>query len=475
MPIRNRVGPGAETRSTRVRAERSTFRNAFCRTAMPMPRTQPTTNTESRRVERALAVSFRGARGCWIVRADDRDALFGEGAPDWCTLETDARAECVKIGHRRRVWRIRGEGRTVFAKVYELSGWLESIKRRLLGSPAQREWRAARWAIERGVSVVTPLAAGQCRSPSRRCVFLTEELAGSRTVPEVWEHASNADGPSCRSAVKRQLIDAVAQLLAHAHRVGFLHRDGHAQNMLAFSVEVPGAGLCTRVAYVDLLGARTYSGQVPDRLAAGALAQLDQNAHRLATRTQRLRFLRCYLRHRFGMKGGDDQGRSVRRWVADVAAAAQRHRDGLAHQRDRRLRRSGRYFASISCGGGWRAVVCLRLERRHLYPEPDVADRTIDEWRILLGEALPSLNFAPAGGRGDTPFIHECDGLVMNVRPMTGLMRRLAQTLGGSADRAMFERCHKLRHRDAEAGLVLAYAEHRRGGLVDCTVSIRPV
>lgn len=470
MSRSNRVGPGAETRPTRVRAERSRFRNAFCRTAMPMPRTPPTTRTECSQVKSALVVSFRGARGCWVVLAEDRDALFEDGGPDWCALEADARAECVKIGHRRRVWRVRSEGRTVFAKVYELSGWLDGLKRCLLGSPADREWRAARWAIERGVCVVTPLAAGRCGRRSRRCVFLTEALAGSRTVPEVWEDASNRG-----NVVKRQLIDAVAQLLANAHRVGFLHRDGHAQNMLAFPVEVPGAGSCMRVAYVDLLGARTYSGQVPEQLAAGALAQLDQNAHRLATRTQRLRFLRCYLRHRSGVKGEADQARLVRRWVADVAEAARRHGDGLARQRDRRLRRSGRYFASISCGGGWRAVVCLRLERRHLYPEPDVADKTLAEWRTLLGEALPSLSSPLAGERGDTPFIHECDGLVMNVRSVTGLMLRVAHTLGRSSDRAVFERCHRLRHRDSEAELVLGYAEHRRGGLVDCTVSIRPV
>ena len=65
-------------------------------------------------------------------------------------------------------------------------------------------------------------------------------------------------------------------------------------------------------------------------------------------------------------------------------------------------------------------------------------------------------------------------GLGVDVRRTGGFFARLMAMFRGYPHRRVFERCHRQRHRDIRNQLVLACAEHRRAGLVDATIVIRP-
>ena len=97
-------------------------------------------------------------------------------------------------------------------------------------------------------------------------------------------------------------------------------------------------------------------------------------------------------------------------------------------------------------------------------------DRTIDDWQAILQRVIDGL---PGGLSGGESFEHE--GLGVRVHSLDSLPGRLSASVGRSPQFREFEHCHKLRHRDADAELILAYAEHRSGVLVDMTMLLRPL
>jgi hypothetical protein len=141
----------------------------------------------------------------------------------------------------------------------------------------------------------------------------------------------------------------------------------------------------------------------------------------------------------------------------------------LARHRDRRLRRNRKYFTTLSLKGGWKATVALRLERRHVFPEPDVPDRSESDWRAIVKPLVVSMGNACRCGD-----VLDHAELQVEISRPGRFSRRLLAMLLGSPQRRMFERCHKLRHRDVGGELILAYVEHWSRGLVDVTMLIRP-
>jgi hypothetical protein len=200
-----------------------------------------------------------------------------------------------------------------------------------------------------------------------------------------------------------------------------------------------------------------------------ALAQLDQYFHRCATRTERLRFLKGYLAQRPSLGKAWAHRESMRKLLATLRQASISHAERLARTRDRRLRRNGVYFATLELHGGWKATVVLRLERRHVYPESDVPDRTPSTWQALLDPLTRRLS-----GVSPDEVLSAADGLQIESTRIGGFWTRLFTTLQGSAHRSAFERCHKERHRDLRNELILGYVEHRIAGLVDASMVIRP-
>ncbi|MFQ5590470.1 MAG: lipopolysaccharide kinase InaA family protein [Phycisphaerae bacterium] len=479
----------------------------------------------------------RQGAATWLVVTSRHDELLGPGAPDWFSLETDQTAHRVKSGRHRATWQVSttSSGSTIYAKVYERDHVAAGLGRLFRRDSAWREWRAARAAMQKGIPAARPLGVGTQYAPRRLSVYLSQGVAGCVSLAEAWNAAgvheamgsgahseqggtlSSTDpcpqsrGESAMHLVparpqgdrpffpptRRQIGNAVAHLLATSHERGFFHSDNHPENLLVRTTADDRA----EAVFVDLYSARAVMSAVSSRRAMCALAQLNQYFRRTATRTQRLRFLRAYLAGRPSLGYGDETGQAARAWARAVVRLSNRHAAQLARHRDRRLRRNDKYFATVKLGDGWAATAVLRLERRHVFPETGISDRSREEWVAVmaplssvaacLGDAKPA-HQPVRGAEHDGGAVHpkaargaltastyrtgELDGgrLCYELIRIESLASRIAATLFGSSHRRTFERCHALRHRDVQAELILAYVEHRSSGLIDCTVLVRP-
>jgi len=400
----------------------------------------------------------------WHLRANWEARLLGPQAPDWFNLESERRAEHIKSGHQRKTWRIALDGDIVFAKVIELRGWRSRLKHHLLGTALAREWRASLRAEAIGVPVVRCLAFGQAIGGPARLVLLTQSQAHASSLVEAWLRCNAEEPADERRSGAAAIVDAVAMLVATAHVRGFVHGDEHPNNILLARRDPPSG---VTASYVDTHAARFLSAPIALHRTLGSLAQLDQFFHRVATRTQRLRFLERYIEARRVLGVAGDLPPGKRQLLRRLARVTGRHANRLARHWDRRIGRNGKYFKTIRFDQGWKVTLVLALERRHVFPEAHVPERTEEDWRALLGPILRRVEALPCGEAIDSGGLHaECDRL-------TGLVQRIGATIGRSPARQVFERCHQLRHRDVHAELILGYGERRRNGLADRTILVR--
>ena len=411
-------------------------------------------------------VRARPAGEDWCVRADFRERLLGSDAPDWFVLQAQGGARLVKRGYGRTTWRVTLGDRTVYVKLCRIPGLADRLKQLVLGSPVEREWRKTRQVEGLDVPVVRPLAVGVRTGRPTRCALITEELPRAMDLVQTWERQVASLPVDRRRSAALDVIEPVARLVALGHERGFVHRDAHPGNIL-MSRSSDGR---LQAIWGDVHGARVSGKPAPLRLAVRSLAQIDQYFQHRAGRTERLRFLRSYLSRRAELRGVEWSALSERAVLAELRKASRSHQERLARQRDRRLCRSGKYFSSFGIGGGWRVTAVLKLERRHVFPEPGVADRTEVQWRELLGPLLASID--PKAARSSTAMGGRpvLDGIHVEVLRAASFWQRLSWTLTASHHRRVFEVSHKVRHRDGYCSLMLGVAEHRSGGLIDCTV-----
>ena len=426
------------------------------------------------RTPRESVVRLRIGAAYWSVHEEWRDDVLGPGAPDWFALEDDPRATFVKAGHRRKTWSVRlergrpAQPRVIFAKVFELGGaWFERFGRLIGGNPAEREWRITRNAERRGVRVAPGVACGVRRGHQPRAVFLSEGLDGAVSLSHAWTTVAPGTGDvatqvgQSRRKRAKAVLERVARLFADAHGRGYVHPDCHPDNVLVRPLACGGI----EARFVDVQGARLRSRPVSLRRAARSLAELDQAGRRWASRSERLRFVRAYFDERRVEVRSDAASGQLRSFLSAIAAAASAHASTLVRRRDRRIRRSGKYFSRLALDGGWRATVVLRLERRHVFAESHVPDRDEAQWRAVLASVIRR-------GEGAT---QAWDGLRLESRRPAHGLARIHWTLAGSPHRRSFERAHRLRHRDLGAPLVLGLLEHRgRLGFIDRTILIYP-
>ena len=402
----------------------------------------------------------------WCVRESRRDEVLGPDAPDWFALEGESRAERIKSGQGRAIWRVTLKTGTVFAKVATAERLWDRAKWLIVGSPGEREWRVSREAERRSLPVVCSLAVGVQGGPRPGSALLTEGLREAVTLRTAWEQGATRQTWRTRLKEAGPLIDTVARLFAVSHDSGLVHADNHPDNIMLVRDE---GGAWADAFYVDVHSSGLSAGPASRRHCNGSIAQLDQFFHRCATRTERLRFVRSYLEQRRAAPGRADARPPLREFAGEITSARQRHGKRLARQRNRRLRRDGKYFAALRLSGGWRARVALRLERRHVFAEGDVPDRTTGQWRAILTPISEGL------GRGEpVEDAANRNGLELEVSLPRGPLQRVSWVWGGPGQRKVFEQCHRRRHRDETADLILAYVEHRRAGLVDATFLVRP-
>ncbi len=401
----------------------------------------------------------------WRIRKGWEHLVEGGDAPDWFKLEDEPRATLVKSGHDRSVWRVMCSDQAVYAKVGRMDGLVGRMKARLVGHAAQREWRASLMAEARGVAVPRALGVAVRYGRFVGTVFLSEGLPGAVRLLDAWREQVGRLSGAARRRGGDAIITAVAKLLSEAHARGFLHGDGHPENILL----CPDVDQGWRALFVDVQSARFSSGPVSRARRLEALAELDQSFHRHATRCERLRFLRRYFGSGAALEVSEEGHSELRSFVDALPRVSSAHAARLARQRDRRVWRQGKYFATVVLPGGWSATVVLALERRHLFREPEVADRSRGEWRRILLGVVDGIDAGRCAQDDAARF-----GLDVEVRRFRGWLSCLAPGRSRSNHRRQFEDCHRARHRDEARDLILAYGVRRQRGLVRATFLIRP-
>jgi hypothetical protein len=278
-------------------------------------------------------------------------------------------------------------------------------------------------------------------------------------LTEAWERCTD------RAAVIG-LIDAVAGLFATAHERGFLHGDGHPNNILV-QQRIP---LKPSTTYTDLHTATRKHRPLTLTNSLRSLVELDQYFQRRAARGQRLRFLKAYFLRRPTLAGCWRARRWRRKTLSLLFTLKDEHSYALSRGRDRRIFGNNKFFGRLRLGGRWRANTILQLERRHVFPEPNIADRTRRQWRQTLKPLIRRF------GRIDAArACFDYDGFQVEFCRVRGLLPKMSAWMRGSGQQRVFRECHRDRHRDIPSPLILAYLEHRRWGFVETTMLVRPV
>jgi len=303
-------------------------------------------------VSPAPTIEFIEGGRQWRVARPHATSLESGGI-DWYDLAHCPTATLVKRNSHRDVWRVRCAGRDYFAKLYHPNGTVSQAKLLIRGATALREWNVGRYAAAHSIATVVPVATAWIGSRGARgtSLLITEAVTSAEPLNEYWLRIRD-DRPAAD-----EVTALLARLIARAHQCGFQHGDMHPGNIL-----IRPNGRCREAFFVDLHNVRV-GRPVGHRAVVANLAQLNQWFRRHATRTQRRRFLKLYIAYRDQYAQASPFSRNLgvepAALMADLAVQADRHAEKLWAKRDRRTRRSGKYFARIRPAPGWHGHVLL--------------------------------------------------------------------------------------------------------------------
>jgi tRNA A-37 threonylcarbamoyl transferase component Bud32 len=176
-----------------------------------------------------------------------------------------------------------------------------------------RSYRAHLWGHRlRAIGIDTPRPLGyveRLHTPARFVSFAVTEYVLAPTLVEVRDTGMSmlgVRGPGAAITEKRALIDRVAIMLRTMHAFGMFHADLHPGNLLVTK---------DAVLLIDLESMRRIV--FPNRLVMQNLVKLNRSFTdtKVITRTDRMRFLRAYLKHQ-----ADRQHRMRTLWDKVLAA-----------------------------------------------------------------------------------------------------------------------------------------------------------
>ncbi|MHC4443614.1 MAG: lipopolysaccharide kinase InaA family protein [Planctomycetota bacterium] len=321
--------------------------------------------------------------GKWRIRESWLSVFEGGDCPDWLHLDGDSRASLVKTSNGRQVWRVTLGGRLVYVKISQPTHRWSWWRRLFLGSNSAYESRIADYAAANQVATICPVAAGDIKNVGAHpiSILITLGIAKARTLMDFWSEL-DISNPQTRK-IKNQVIEASAELLGRAHQNGFEHLDLHAGNVL---IE-PADGGWYRAFYVDLHNVRIGRG-VGDRNIARNLAQFGQWFRLHGLLTDRVRFFNRYLYWRdvAGQEGSYSRSLNCGRsgLLQLIKQAAEVHARVLYAKRDKRIMRTGRYFAKVELGNGWRGHVFLKCKRKVSGSRASGLSFSKKQWQELL-------------------------------------------------------------------------------------------
>lgn len=411
----------------------------------------------------------------WTVR-NQFDRVLTTLAPDvWEKPGKQRHWVLIKQNGAREVWRAEIAGSVYYVKYFTQRPIADAIKRIFRTPTCQAEWNSGVFAIQRGIAAVRPMAFVENvqRDGKRYSVLVTEGVEPSKPLSEFWLALLRDENPRRRREDQVQIINRLAELIARAHQAGFEHLDMHAANLLV----QPVAPRQYRVLLVDLHSAR-LDVPIHDAAVVRNLAQLNQWFRRYATITDRLRFLRAYLRFRNEFETAYRHGRAIHRsfreLVQALAVSADRQAYEIWSQRDRRVIRSGRYFSRVRVADGWTGHVFLRCKQSH--GDSPTAELTFDRdwWTSQLAHPLRWFSADTSCKNSHSAQVHRADlahpcgsiGLILKRPLARNWVRRLRMWLGPSRSMRGWRIGHALLHRDIRAARPVAMLERRFGPVV---------
>ncbi len=259
--------------------------------------------------------SWIWTRPCWRCCRPTRTRLLANPA---CASLKDSPSSTVIE------WDVVSDGqpRTVIYKRFLVSSWFHPWTTLLRRTPALRSWIQGQGFRERGLPTARPLAVlHRCRRGLyREGYLLAEKIENAQDLREFLANLKRR-APECKMAVLRRQIAQVATVLRELHRRCLSHRDLKAANVLvsrdsstfyspfsdmAWTTGTPSLLpiFATSVWLIDLVGVRRYRWLARARMVQN-LTRLNASFQQrdTLTRTDRLRFLRTYLRWSLHGKG----------------------------------------------------------------------------------------------------------------------------------------------------------------------------
>jgi tRNA A-37 threonylcarbamoyl transferase component Bud32 len=276
----------------------------------------------------------------WEVNPDYLPDLFAEAAPPLDFWLRDGRAQVVKHGPHRTVYRVALPGVQFYLKHYRLANTRAWLRQLVRPSQARVEFHRALRIAARGVPTITPLALGECwRGPRpRENFFLSQNLEDTEPLNHFIETTLPQMSADEQPQVRRRLAVALAELLARMHDQGVLHQDLHPGNLL---IRVGGGGI--ELFVIDLFAVRlqrTLSWET----ARDNLVMLNRWFVLRSGRADRLRFWITYWRLRRERLPDVDDVRVAARdldqrtWASNLV---------FWKHRDRRCLFNNRYFRRV--------------------------------------------------------------------------------------------------------------------------------
>jgi tRNA A-37 threonylcarbamoyl transferase component Bud32 len=386
---------------------------------------------------------------------DELEALQRPTEPAWLLVKRNA---------SRSVYRGQVAGRGVYLKHFHSRSAFRRLLRRVGLCDARRELELARLLAERGVSATPVLAAAWGKGVE----WVASEEVAPACAGDEWHVRELGRGAGGLDAI-RHASRELARLLAKLHDAGVVHRDMHCGNVL-----VRTDALRAKLVLMDLHSARA-SCRVSRRARAMNLAQLCYDRTHLTSRTERLRFLRDYLRFS-GAKG------TLRGWEWLVSFFARRHARRIETHRDRRIRGRNRYFTLLSPKPTWKARVILASKRRP--PHSLAANEQIrpEDWANALRDPASLLDRDGAEVVKDSPSCtvlrrrlrvgsRELDVFIKHPLRRRG-RKALLDGLRGSRTMRAFRLGHMLLTRRVPTALPLVALERRRGPFITNSILI---
>ncbi|HEY7313099.1 MAG TPA: lipopolysaccharide kinase InaA family protein [Gemmataceae bacterium] len=193
--------------------------------------------------------------------------------------------------------------RRVVCKRFAVTRWSDPWTALFRPTPALRSYVMGHGLRLRCLPTPRPLAVWHRyrRGLPHEGYLLTEKAPDALDLLRFLNHLDSLPADDGR-AVLRRLIDQLARLIATLHQRLLSHRDLKAANLLIGGVSTLARGGETSICFIDLVGVRRMRKLRRCRRVQN-LARLNASFHNrpALTRTDRLRFLRVYLR--WGLRG----------------------------------------------------------------------------------------------------------------------------------------------------------------------------